>query len=390
MDTDKVCDIVKRLIEHVDNRTADYADTIMTVDPAIYADADHGRRELHIFADAPAVVGHVSELPDPGNFLTVDVIGVPVLVVRQDDGTIQAFANVCRHRGARVESKEYGRRKMFACPYHKWCYSRDGAIRSMPFDDGFAEVDRRERGLQKLPTAELFGHIWVAPNADPERDLLEDMRAELGDDLISQLQSFGISDTWMFRKKTFSVPINWKVILEGFLDPYHLQFVHPETVGPFFHTNIYTFEPHGKSGRILVARRGIEELRDRDPSTYNFRRFVATNYTLYPATVVVPAPEHFEVWTILPDPNDVTRSEVTIRIAAPFSDNEDKQRDYLEKNWELLCYALEEEDWMVSATIMPGVRARVLDELVLGRNEAPIQHFHRSLFADLEARAGVR
>jgi phenylpropionate dioxygenase-like ring-hydroxylating dioxygenase large terminal subunit len=384
MDTDTIRDVVKRLIEHVDNRTADYADTIMTVDPAIYVDPDLARRELKIFSTAPAVAGHVSELAEPGNFLTVDILGVPVLVVRQDDGSVQAFANVCRHRGARVESKPSGRRKMFACPYHKWCYSRDGSIRSMPFDDGFAELDRSDHGLQKLPTAVIFGLIWVAPTPDPTRDLLADMRIDLGEDLIQQLQGFGISETWKFRQHTFTVAINWKVILEGFLDPYHLQFVHPETVGPFFHTNIYTFEPHGKHSRILVARRGIEEIRDRDPSTFNFRRYVATNYTLFPSTVIVPAPEHFEVWTILPDRDDPTQSQVTVRIAAPFTEAADKQQRYLEKNWELLCYALEKEDWEVSATIMPGAHARVVDDLVLGRNEAPIQHFHRSLFADLD------
>ena len=121
-------------------------------------------------------------------------------------------------------------------------------------------------------------------------------------------------------------------------------------------------------------------------STFNFRRYVATNYTLYPATVIVPAPEHFEVWTILPDQDDATRSQVTLRIAAPFSDAAEKQQDYLEKNWELLCYALEKEDWAVSATIMPGARAKVFTDLVLGRNEAPIQHFHRCLLADIDAR----
>jgi phenylpropionate dioxygenase-like ring-hydroxylating dioxygenase large terminal subunit len=383
MDTDTIRDVVKRLIEHVDNRTADYADTIMMVDSAIYVDPDLARRERNIFDTAPAVAGHLKEIPEPGHFLTVDLLGVPVLVVRQDDGSVQAFANVCRHRGARVEGKPSGRRKMFACPYHKWCYGRDGSIRSMPFDDGFAALDRSDYGLQKLPTAELFGLIWVAPTPDSKRDLLADMRADLGEDLINQLQGFGISKTWMFRQRTFSVAINWKVVLEGFLDPYHLQFVHPETVGPFFHTNIYTFEPYGKHGRILVARRGIEEIRDKDPSTFNFRRYVATNYTLYPSTVIVPAPEHFEVWTILPDTDDPTRSRVTVRIAAPFADATDKQQRYLEKNWELLCYALEKEDWEVSGTIMPGAKARVIDDLVLGRNEAPIQHFHRVLLADL-------
>lgn len=105
------------------------------------------------FPDGPVPVAHESEVPEPGSFVTVDVNGAPLLVVRQDDGSVAVLSNVCRHRGAQVETRDSGRRKMFSCPYHRWCYSRDGGIRSMPFDDGFSGVDRVDRSLLAFPSA---------------------------------------------------------------------------------------------------------------------------------------------------------------------------------------------------------------------------------------------
>ncbi|GAA4548798.1 Rieske (2Fe-2S) protein [Pseudonocardia xishanensis] len=115
-----------------------------------------------MWTDPPTPVAHRDELPEPGSFVTTDVRGTPVLVVRQDDGTIAVFTNVCRHRGARVETAAAGRRKMFSCPYHRWCYARDGGIRSMPFDDGFVGVDRVDRSLLRLSAAEHAGLVWTA------------------------------------------------------------------------------------------------------------------------------------------------------------------------------------------------------------------------------------
>jgi nitrite reductase/ring-hydroxylating ferredoxin subunit len=112
----------------------------------------------------PIVVAHAGQLPEAGSFVTADAAGTPLLLVRQDDGSVRVLANVCRHRGARVETEPAGRRKMFACPYHRWCYTRTGAIRSIPFDDGFAGAGRADLGLAEHPSALTGNLVWVIPD----------------------------------------------------------------------------------------------------------------------------------------------------------------------------------------------------------------------------------
>jgi nitrite reductase/ring-hydroxylating ferredoxin subunit len=108
---------------HLDNRTTDAepAPTFVPVDA--YAD-----ESTRLFRELPLVVGHVSQLAAPGDFFTHDATGVPLLVVRGDDGELRAFLNVCRHRGTRVEPAACGTRKAFVCPYHAWSYGCDGAL----------------------------------------------------------------------------------------------------------------------------------------------------------------------------------------------------------------------------------------------------------------------
>ena len=112
----------------------------------------------------PTAVAHTGQLPEAGSFVTADAAGTPLLLVRQDDGSVRTLANVRRHRGARVETEPSGRRKVFACPYHRWCYTRTGAIRSIPFDDGFTGVPKADLGLIEHPSVQAGNLMWVVPD----------------------------------------------------------------------------------------------------------------------------------------------------------------------------------------------------------------------------------
>jgi phenylpropionate dioxygenase-like ring-hydroxylating dioxygenase large terminal subunit len=139
MDTDLQERLRKELLEFLDHHSTDYAEGTLRIPTAVYTDPDYLRVEFErVTRRYPVIVAHRGELGgEPGCFLRVDVAGLDLLVVRQDDGTVKALANVCRHRGTQLESVECGLRRTFSCPYHRWSYDRAGALRSMPFDDGF-------------------------------------------------------------------------------------------------------------------------------------------------------------------------------------------------------------------------------------------------------------
>src|SRR5262249_32779845 len=150
-------ELAKRFFSYLHDRATHYAPKEMEIPVEVYFDPDHaaGEREL-IFAKEPIIVGRSSELREPGDFITNDIVGAPLLVVRQKDGSLRAFSNVCRHRGAKVATEEKGcaRRGSFKCPYHAWTYDLDGKLRSIPFGEGFDGIDTADFPLVELPVDE--------------------------------------------------------------------------------------------------------------------------------------------------------------------------------------------------------------------------------------------
>src|SRR5262249_14491253 len=149
-----------------------------------------------------------------------------ILLVRRDDGSLGAFLNVCRHRGARV-AEGCGNAKLFTCPYHAWTYGTDGRLRGRPDERSFAGYDKETNGLRPLPVVEKYGMIFVAstPGATFDVDAL------LGGaerDLASyRLDTYHHYETRVLRQK-----LNWKIVVDTFLETYHLQFLHTNTVSP--------------------------------------------------------------------------------------------------------------------------------------------------------------
>src|SRR5690242_17829162 len=130
--------LVRRVLAHLEHKTTDSAEAPSTRSIDAYADAARIERENAVlFRKLPLAIGHVSQLVKPGDFITHDASGVPLLVVRGTDGELAAFLNVCRHRGTRVEPRACGSAKAFTCPYHAWSYGCDGALINIPHARGF-------------------------------------------------------------------------------------------------------------------------------------------------------------------------------------------------------------------------------------------------------------
>ncbi|WP_019925274.1 SRPBCC family protein [Nocardia sp. BMG111209] len=381
MEREEKIDLTRRLIAHVDNRTTDYADGLMRVPFSVFNDPELAAKERAVVRRFPHIVAHVDELAAPGDFLITELIGTPLLVVKQSDGGVRAFSNVCRHRGARVEFEQSGCKRVFACRYHNWSYGRDGALRGMPHADGFTELDRGGHGLVEFPCEVRHGLVWVVPTAGAELDIA----AVLGPKHDAEVIATGIGGSHQVRKETWRLAMNWKIAVDGVQDAYHLCQLHTKTVCHFLEGNVSTFDRVDRSWRLVVARKTIAEVRDADPDSFDVRDYSLANYTVYPGTMLVTEPQHFEIWTIVPDAEDPNVSHCTIRLLAPREPETEREQRILDKSWDLLMETLHAEDWFVSGTITANAAAGQVDELVYGRNELPGQVFHTMVAADVAA-----
>jgi phenylpropionate dioxygenase-like ring-hydroxylating dioxygenase large terminal subunit len=372
-------DLAARFLEYINGHTTDYADREMEIPAKSYYDEEYADAEREkVFKTRPIVIAHSSELQNADDFITRELIGTSVLLVRQRDGRLKAFSNVCRHRGAKLALEEKGCAHRFKCPYHAWSYNSDGSLRSIPFGEGFDGIDRSQYGLIELPVDERHGMIWVV--LTPGEPL--DIAAQIGDDMDAELASFELDQYTLVREATYDEPMNWKVVADGFMDPYHLQFVHPKTVGPFFNTNVYALDVLGpNAARLVVSRRSMHDIKDEDPDTVDLMPHIISNYILLPNTFVAVEPNHFEVWTISPHATDPQRSTTTLRFLLREPPKDEREEQYLEKNWSLLIHTVVDEDWGVGRALQKGLPGSSIEKTLGGRNEAPIQFLHGKLAA---------
>jgi choline monooxygenase len=186
------------------------------VDPDFYA----LERET-VFARSWQLVARVAELPGPGAYISGVLAGEPWVVVRQDDGELAAFANVCRHKGREVVQGS-GCASELVCGYHAWCYTLAGDLKSAPKIAGILDFDRKQMGLVPLGV-ETWGP-WVFINGDRNAAPLSarvatlDQRLELG----------GWQDLTFVGRRSWVLNCNWKVYIDNYLDGgYHIPHMHP-------------------------------------------------------------------------------------------------------------------------------------------------------------------
>ena len=164
--------------------------------------------------------GHVTEVPNPGDYLLFDIGEDSVIIVRDKAGEVQALMNVCRHRGARVCEAQSGNRKTFVCPYHGWVYNTDGSLKAAREMEARADFDITDYGLKKARILVYMGLIFI--NCDPHA---ADFLGPLSN-LAQPLGAYDLEHAKVAHKHTYKVDANWKLVLENYLECYHCATSH--------------------------------------------------------------------------------------------------------------------------------------------------------------------
>ena len=191
------------------------------IDPYFYRSHLAYARELdQIIFRSWLYAGHISELPEPGDYLLFDVGEDSLIIVRDESGEVRCLMNICRHRGARVCEEASGNRKTFVCPYHGWVYRTDGSLKAARDMEMLAGFDAGAHGLKQGRVQVYMGLIFV--NCDPEAadflPALEHIREPLG--------AYDLDNAKVAHKQTYRVDANWKLALENYLECYHCATSH--------------------------------------------------------------------------------------------------------------------------------------------------------------------
>lgn len=166
-------------------------------------------------------LGRVEEVANPGDYLALEVLGEPLLVVRGNDNTVRVLSNVCRHRSMQLAGGS-GHARSFVCPYHAWTYQLDGELLRTPFMD---TVDKKACALPEFRSETWQGFLYV--NLDGEAEALAPRLSGL-DTILKNYHTdemhhvFATEEVW---------DVNWKCLIENFMEGYHLSRVHPQTLG---------------------------------------------------------------------------------------------------------------------------------------------------------------
>jgi choline monooxygenase len=223
-----------------------------------YTRQDFFELELeHVFRRSWLLVGHVDELPEPGSYKLFDkLLRAPILLVRGQDDRVRAFFNTCRHRGAPVVKDRSGRCSVLRCQYHSWAYDLTGRLVTVPDERDFVGLDKHERGLLGVRCEVFAGLIFVNLDADAVP-----LPQWLGA-LAGEWSAAGLADLRVDYRWSRIIDCNWKCALDAFQEVYHINTLHPATVGAILDRKAATMNllPDGHSRMcVRLTHQSIDE-----------------------------------------------------------------------------------------------------------------------------------
>jgi len=344
---------------------------------AVYADPDIHRREgAALFRRLPLCLGAADQLRAPGSVLAREISGIPLLLMRDATGAIGVFQNACRHRGARLlaEQDAVCAHASLTCRYHGWTYTPDGNLSAYPRREAFPTLDRADRALRRFPSAVRHGLIWAVLDGDAP---MPDMEQYL-DRLDGELEMLGLGAHKFFRQHAVRRAANWKLMIDAFLEVYHVKRLHAATLAPFFADSACAFDQVGPHQRMMAGRENLPTLtglRLEELSPWEHGTLV---HMIFPNTIIVYHPDyvsHIGVFPVAPD-----EALFVHTMLVPEDPGDEKAQRHWDRSFDLIDrQVFNGEDLVICEEIQRGIAAGVQETFVLGGLEEGVRRFHAAI-----------
>jgi len=325
-----------------------------------------------VFRKTWQMVGRVEQVEAAGQFVTANVAGEPIVVVRGNDGLLRSFYNVCRHHAAAVVTESCGQASLLHCPYHGWNYGLDGSLKGMPEFDRVKNFDRQQNGL--VPVRAEIWEKFVFVNLDPEAVPLREF---LGG-LVKRIAPLNVSKLHYFDSRVYDIHCNWKVFTDNYLDGgYHVPHLHKglSSVLDYKQYSIENEDRYCLQSSPMVAS-------DEDVATGATRKGDrAWYFWQYPNLMINCYEGYMDTNLVLPV--DVDHCRVIFDFY--FADVSEAHREYNQQSVAVGA-RVQDEDLGICEAVQRGLKSRSYGAGRLSvRREAGEHLFHRLLAADLRA-----
>src|ERR1044072_6358512 len=330
-----------------------------------------------VFGNSWQLVARIDQLHQAGDFVTAEVAGEPLVIVRGPDENIRAFFNVCRHHAAAVMTEASGHAQQMRCPYHGWTYALDGQLKGTPDFTGVCDFDRGKNGLVPVQVSSWGQWVFVRIDGTPGAAL----NGFLGPDLRNQVAALGINGLHWVERRNYVINCNWKVFIDNYLDGgYHVPHLHKGLDSVLDYSN-YTIE-NGERFCLQSSPMVQPGVASSDLNMSDVRKGErARYYWAYPNFMINCYEGVMD--TNLVRPITVDRSEVIFDFY--FADISEAAR---ERNLASIAAGerIQQEDLDICASVQRGLQSRAYNAGRLSvRREAGEHLFHRLLHADLLA-----
>ena len=365
--------IAERVVGHVQNKTTDQAENILSIPTSDYTCEKRWESEMDkIFKELPLMLALSIEIPNKGDYKAMEVVGIPVLITRDKESKVRAFRNVCSHRGAPLANEEIGNKSKFTCPYHGWTYSNKGELIGILENSKFGDLDKSFNGLQVLPCEEFGGMIFVTltPNIKLNLDkFLGGMKPEI--------EHFNLQN-WYYHGFKVIHGANWKIAFDGYLEGYHFSTAHKDSILPMTMQGIMDFSSFGPHLRIAFASTNIEEILELPKNEWWKKEGKGVDFvrTLFPNISISLGLGIGQIAQILPGKTADTNTTV-LHYVAPETPRNKEEIAELDHFMNFLRDVVNDEDYALGLEIQKGLNSHSKDSVKFGKNERGNLFFHK-------------